>query len=509
MNLEKFLYNLHYDTDQASPPNWQPDWEDAPLPYKLYRGLPAFPFTGDVPLSLQKNGERHIPDFQRLGQFLWYSYGLSEVSQVIYEGEDPGASEVHQSQRRYPPSGGGLYPNELYVYVRMAEVPEGIYHYDTAHHRLLLVREGNADEYLSSCLGHDVTSCFAVGFVSAVFWKNFFKYNEFSYRLQGLDAGVLIGQMEETADYFGFSASVHYQFLDKAVNHLLGLDPMEERVYAAVPLFLEAPQVMKADAGSEELCQEIPPVRPARYERSKRILPYPALLETSDLSEMDHSRFFTTLPMRKGEYPAGIPLPPAGRLRYDFAEACRNRYSPEMDFRLGKISLGTVGALLGEASAAFRHTNDLELSGRTSMYLCCYNVEGIRNGAYQYIMESHSLRLLSEGDFRFYLQEAMTLDNLNLYQVPLTFHIAGERSHMIDELGYRGYRIQQMEAGMMTQKLLLAASALGMGGHPLLGFDVNACDRLYDLQREGKTCLIQIPVGPYESRIWLKGSLRG
>ena len=28
-----------------------------------------------------------------------------------------------------------------------------------------------------------------------------------------------------------------------------------------------------------------------------------------------------------------------------------------------------------------------------------------------------------------------------------------------------------MEAGMLVQRLLLAASAIGMGGHPLLGYD--------------------------------------
>ena len=40
---------------------------------------------------------------------------------------------------------GALYPNELYVYVKLEDTPKGIYHYDVAHHRLILVREGNYD----------------------------------------------------------------------------------------------------------------------------------------------------------------------------------------------------------------------------------------------------------------------------------------------------------------------------------------------------------------------------
>ncbi|WP_231687895.1 nitroreductase family protein [Bacillus sp. FJAT-27251] len=61
---------------------------------------------------------------------------------------------------------------------------------------------------------------------------------------------------------------------------------------------------------------------------------------------------------------------------------------------------------------------------------------------------------------------------------------------------------------MLTQRLLLAASALGLGGHPLLGFDVNLADRLNQLHGVNKTSLIQIPVGHYQSRAWLRGGIR-
>jgi hypothetical protein len=66
-----------------------------------------------------------------------------------------------------------------------------------------------------------------------------------------------------------------------------------------------------------------------------------------------------------------------------------------------------------------------------------------------------------------------------------------------------------MEAGMLVQRLLLAASAIGMGGHPLLGFDVKMCDEIYKMSLHGKTSLIQIPVGPYRPRSRLEGDLHG
>jgi len=40
------------------------------------------------------------------------------------------------------------------------------------------------------------------------------------------------------------------------------------------------------------------------------------------------------------------------------------------------------------------------------------------------------------------------LQNINLSQVPICLHIAGSTDPLIPQLGYRGYRIQQMKAGM-------------------------------------------------------------
>ena len=54
MELDSFLHQLHFDTEKIYPPDWNVDWEDAPLSYKLYRGLPEIPLTAEVPLTLKK-----------------------------------------------------------------------------------------------------------------------------------------------------------------------------------------------------------------------------------------------------------------------------------------------------------------------------------------------------------------------------------------------------------------------------------------------------------------------
>ncbi len=204
MSLEAFLHNLHFDIEKASPPDWEVDWDDAPLTYKLYRDLPVFPLSLEVPLTLEEGSGPSKQDLEGIGHFLWYAYGLTQVSQVPRSSE---SEDLMQSFRRFPPSGGALYPSELYVYLKMEEVPAGVYHYDAAHHRLVLLREGDFDSYVTKALGEtfDMSACFGTVFVSTMFWKNFYKYNNFSYRLQGLDAGVLLGQLLEVAKRFGIA----------------------------------------------------------------------------------------------------------------------------------------------------------------------------------------------------------------------------------------------------------------------------------------------------------------
>ena len=207
-----------------------------------------------------------------------------------------------------------------------------------------------------------------------------------------------------------------------------------------------------------------------------------------------------------------IFLPFSEGFSYDLASVCRERHSPDIDFMIGKVSQTQLSTLLKE-TFSFSYQNDLDepngnIETRVSLYGSFYNVEGVPNGAYSYDNGAHTLRKINQGDYREFLQNGLTMPNVNLYQVPLCLHVVGEKDYLKEELGYRGYRIQQMEAGILVQRLLLLSCALGMGGHPLLGFDVNHCDELYRIGSKGKTSLIQIPVGPYRPRAWLKGSLQ-
>ncbi|MEH7237383.1 SagB family peptide dehydrogenase [Bacillus sp. JJ1562] len=522
MSLDEFLHNLHFDTDKVSPPDNVVDWEDSPLSYKLYRDLHDFPLTLDVPLKLEQQDVPSKPNHSRMGHFLWYVFGLNQISQSVFTTEQD--VDLMQSNRRFVPSGGALYPNELYVYLKLDDLPWGVYHYDVAHHRLVLLREGNFDSYINQALGNriDLSTCFGTVFISTMFWKNFFKYNNFSYRLQGLDTGVLIGQLLEVAKRFGFETGVYFQFLDRSINHLLGLSEKEESVYAVIPLTVEATNwnINQSDrygiVNSVELSSKLTEIKNDNYYiRSRNILEYPILTKLNEESLIESTESIRKINPKNRMICEGrkVTLPQENRLSYDLAPVLQKRFSPDMDFIMGKVNQLELATLLREATASFSYRNDLdselnEHNPRASLYGCFNNVEGIPDGAYFYDRTTHSLQQIEPGDHRLNLQYGMSADNVNLIQVPLCFHVAGDKDHYKTSLGLRGYRIQQMEAGMLVQRLLLVASAIGWGGHPLLGFSSNVSDKIYKMDSHKKTSLIQIPIGPYRPRPWLRGSLR-
>ncbi|WP_153127065.1 SagB family peptide dehydrogenase [Peribacillus tepidiphilus] len=523
MSLDEFLNNLHVDKGMASPSDWEVNWEDGPLPYKLYRGLPVIPFSLEVPLTLEGQGAILKRDLSTIGHFLWYVFGLTQISESVFPfNSTEQAVDLIHSFRRFVPSGGALYPNELYVYLKLENSPAGVYHYDAAHHQLVMLREGNFDSYITRALGNrcDVSTCFGTVFVSTMFWKNFFKYHNFAYRLQGLDTGVVIGQLLEVSKQFGFAAGVYFQFLDRAINHLLGLSEQEESVYAVIPLSENTTDLFTNGCDIEEistateLCQELTAIQTNHYVRSRRIIEYPMITKMNEASMLESTQSLWKMKAKESINFEGqaVTLPHVKRLSYDLASICRKRFSPDMDFVLGKISQMQLATLLQEATASFSYLNDIDEAqekhaSRVSLYGCLYNVEDIPNGAYFYNSTAHELRAVYLGDHRLRLQYGLSGDNVNLLQVPLCLHVGGDMDHFKTQLGYRGYRIQQMEAGMLVQRLLLVASAIGMGGHPLLGYNTNLCDEIYKMESQGKTSLIKIPIGHYRNRPWLRGSL--
>ncbi len=448
------------------------DWDNAPSVFKLYRGGPKVPLDGS------------------LGQFLRDVYGLtrqrwSAPREVRPNGRRRTATREKSSASialRPVPAGGARYPCELYLLSGPDQpVPAGVFHYDPAHHCLDVLRDTALEAGLSLL-------------ITVAFWKNVFKYGEFSYRLHSLDAGVVLGQSLAVAARYGLDPTVHFQFSDAALDRLLGLDPAYESVYAVITL-APASHVEPAPTGTGGLIGQ--PV--TQHPSSIGLYPLPAKLHEVAMHEGGG-------PWPKGERPSpvladapesirSVPLPTTS---LDLLAGLDHRRSSKGHFRPGTVSRHQLSALLSGSMRGY--ASDLgdneSVIRHTMLFGAVHNVEGVESGVYYYDPARHALELLRAGDVRGELQAAITSLMFNMFQVNLCFFAVAHYEPRLAAYGDRWYRVQNMEAGIIVQRLYLAAAALGLGCHTQMGFHVDAVNELLGLGESPLTSLIQVLVAP-------------
>ena len=132
---------------------------------------------------------------------------------------------------RIVPSGGALYPLELYVHAaRVDGLDAGLYHYDPEDHLLDALRIGDDTDRISQYFFQPDLSAgaAAIVFVSAIFYRSEFKYGDRAYRFVFLEAGHLGQNALLCAQEMGLAAAPIGGFLDRDVDRYLGFDGLSE-----------------------------------------------------------------------------------------------------------------------------------------------------------------------------------------------------------------------------------------------------------------------------------------
>jgi len=135
---------------------------------------------------------------------------------------------------RMIPSGGALYPLELYVYARRVDgLSPGLYHFDPEEATLaaLIPRPSvDAGRALAPMFVQPelVEGAAAVIFIAAVFFRSTFKYGARGYRFVLLEAGHLAQNAMITATLEGIGATPIGGFFDREVDAFLALDGVNE-----------------------------------------------------------------------------------------------------------------------------------------------------------------------------------------------------------------------------------------------------------------------------------------
>jgi SagB-type dehydrogenase family enzyme len=146
-----------------------------------------------------------------------------------------GAVKTHdglQQLFRAAPSGGALYPIEIYfIALNVEHIPAGIYHYDPVGNQLELVREDHcAPDLRAITHTEEIGNASAVLALSGISLKTRVKYGERGYRFMLMEAGHVAQNILLTVNSLQLTAVPIGGFVDDELDQLLGIDGLDEVV---------------------------------------------------------------------------------------------------------------------------------------------------------------------------------------------------------------------------------------------------------------------------------------
>jgi SagB-type dehydrogenase family enzyme len=198
-------------------------------PGKSYPWAPLIP----LPRNSGKNGltlEETISRRRSATEFNGEHISIEQLSFILRF--SAGITEEGRALRAHP-SGGALYPLELYVAALAVDDLEcGLYHYGVYEHALAKIGSGKLREQLAEIFSaeHLIEASSVALIISGIFYRTAIKYGERGYRLMLLEAGHLGQNILLSATSQGVAAVPLGGFLDDDVNSMLGLDGIEETV---------------------------------------------------------------------------------------------------------------------------------------------------------------------------------------------------------------------------------------------------------------------------------------
>jgi SagB-type dehydrogenase family enzyme len=452
------------------------DWANQPQPFKRYLGLEAIPLPADLPitqmpalLALSPPGEMAVttpvPTLHDLAYVLFYAAGVTK--RRFY----PGHGEM---LFRAAACTGALYHIDLYLSV--CDVPglqAGLYHFDPYDFALRQLRQGDYRRVLVEASGDapELQEAPVIVIGSDTFWRNAWKYRARAYRHSFWDAGTVLANLLAAARARALPTHLTLGFADAPVNALLDVDTDREVALFLVGLGTGAPLPAAA-----------PPVEPLHLQvapLSREEFDYPAI-------RMMHAASSLESPEDAAEWRGAIseaPLPPvtgemfplcpdaAGSLPSAALEDVIRRRGSTRRFSHQALSLVQLSNVLARATQPIP-ADCLAASGRrlNDLYLLVNAVAGLPSGAYVFHPQSQALELLGAGDFRRQAGELALGQELAADASVAVFCLCDVLA-LLERFGNRGYRVAQLEGGILGGRMYLAAYAQGFGATGLTFFD--------------------------------------
>jgi SagB-type dehydrogenase family enzyme len=426
-------------TDRSLLVDFQPlDPSNRPAPFKRYVGLAATP----LPTELDAAGAPATLDATTLARLLFFTAGVTRAS----------SSRAFEERTyfRTAMSAGNLHPVELYVVCTGVDgIADGVHHFAPLEFGLTTLREGR--------FTNDGQCTFVF---TGIPWRTAWKYGERGFRHLYWDAGTMLANLLSVAEVRGLDLRVRTGFVDDDVASLVGVDGETE-----------FPLTLVSIGGGDALAvpSDLPPLDVDVEPISPHPLSFPLIVEAQHAGKVDDAGAvdaWRAHAVRGNPARANVD-PPKGAVTESIEEAILRRGSTRLMRRET-----APGELLdwGVAWAARSVPADFVTPGTTLLEhnLAVHAIEGVDPGAYRW--RDGDLELVRPGQFREITQQ-LTLDQpLGGDSAYTAFHSA-DLDVVFEALGARGYRVAQLEAGLASGRLSLAAFTLGCGATGLTFFD--------------------------------------
>lgn len=204
-------------------------------PYKEYKNVPkillskSFSNSGRTieEVIIQRKSDREFSDIplskDKISKILFYSYGLNgRRGRTAYD-------DVIMNFRNSP-SGGGLYPLEIYLAVfNVEDLKKGIYHYNVKKHTLEYLFKGDYKMQIYRTSKQEmILKCSAAIILTAIFNRTMMKYKERGYRYILFEAGHVMQNAYLISIAMDLGICSVGGFIDDKINDLLNIDGVNE-----------------------------------------------------------------------------------------------------------------------------------------------------------------------------------------------------------------------------------------------------------------------------------------
>lgn len=460
---KEYLKKCHSPLDNTKvyfPRNWS----------KIYYNTPKILLNHEVNIE-----DRSL----NLSTLLKLSYGQTHLDVVNRKMED---KHFIQKFRRAIPSGGGVYPNELYVW--MKDDPQGgIYHYNPIGHELSLIKKSIFQSEIKEIINQkdSISDYSLVFFITNIFDKNTYKYKNLSYRIQCLDTGVVLQRFNEMLKHFNFKVNIVLNFLDKRAEELIDISKNEGLLgvltvqSGAKKINFPNTQLTNNDVVQKNIGCIISDN--LEYSKSDALDFIERLHYKSNVNKtMLQNKSGEELPMRTGQNNKLLDM-----CIEDIIDYIDKRQTNFHYFKGTKISKKQLLLILSSVSHTEIYSQD---ALPVSLYLYLNQIEDIENGFYRYELADHKLCYINNEDIPSKIRENIIQPDLDLNKVNITAFIVGDHYKAYCLTGNRGYRILNISTGLILEKLLSNATINGLGTYPFLAYDVNLMKDTLNLQND-------------------------